>query len=266
MIPRKVVIRGAGDLATGVAHRLWHSGFLVIMLELPGPLVVRRNVAFASAVYEGSIEVENVRAELCPSPAKAGEYLERRVIPVLIDGEAKSLAFLEPSILIDAIMAKRNQVTIIDQADLTIGLGPGFTAGNDVHVVIETERGHNLGRVIHSGSAAEDTTVPGKISGYGIERLLRAPAGGIFRPVKEIGDTVGAGETVAFVDDRKINATISGLVRGMLYGGTRVAEGMKVGDIDPRGATVNYHLISDKARAVGGGVLEAILNRYFRKP
>ena len=263
MIPRKVVIRGAGDLATGVAHRLWRSGFSVVMLELPKPLVVRRTVSFAAVVYEGSIVVESVQAELCSSPDRVNEYFTRKVIPVLIDPHAESLAMLQPSTVVDAIMAKNNKVTGIEDADLVIGIGPGFTAGKDVHAVVETNRGLNLGRVFYSGSAAKDTSEPGIIDGYGRERLLRAPSGGIFKPLRKIGDLVKAGETVASVGREEIKSLIDGMVRGMLYPSLEVTEGMKVGDIDPRGESADYKSISDKARAVGGGVLEAILHRYF---
>ncbi len=264
MIPKTVVIRGAGDLATGVASRLWDSGFSVIMLELPKPLVVRRTVSFATAIYEGSIVVEDTRAEHCLDPGNIRNLLEHRIIPVLEDPNAKLITFLKPSIIIDAIMAKKKTSTRITHADLVIGLGPGFEAGKDVHAVIETKRGHNLGIVYYHGSAAKDTSEPGKIEGYGKERLLRAPVEGIFKPYKKIGDIVKAGDIVAAVDDYEIKAEIDGLLRGMLYHNLKVTAGMKVGDIDPRGETVNYHCISDKARAVGGGVLEAILNRYFK--
>ncbi len=264
MIPKIVVIRGAGDLATGVASRLWNSGFSVVMLELPRPLVVRRTVSFATAIYEGSIVVEGTRAEHCPDPGNIKKMLEKRVVPVLKDPDAEMIVFLKPHILIDAIMAKKQTSTNIMHADLVIGLGPGFRAGEDVHAVVETKRGHHLGRVYYRGSAAKDTSEPGIIEGYGKERLLRAPAEGIFKPYKKIGDIVKVGDIVAAVDRFAIRAQINGLIRGMLYDDIKVTAGMKVGDIDPRGETVNYHCISDKARAVGGGVLEAILNRYFK--
>lgn len=263
MIPRKVVIRGAGDLATGTAHRLCNAGFDVVMLELPRPLVVRRMVSFAAAVYEGEVEVEAVRSVLCPSPDQVSASLKKDVIPILIDPEGHSLTKLKPEILIDAIMAKQNRVTKLTDAELVIGLGPGFTAGQDVHVVIETLRGHNLGRVIYQGSAAEDTAEPTEIEGYGKERLLRAPVDGIFKPLKKIGDLVKAGDIVASIDRTQIYAAIDGLVRGILYPGLTVATGMKVGDIDPRGTAVDYLTISDKARAIGGGVLEAIMHHFY---
>ncbi|MBW6462567.1 MAG: EF2563 family selenium-dependent molybdenum hydroxylase system protein [Firmicutes bacterium] len=264
MLPRLVLIKGAGDLASGVAHRLWFSGFRVVMLELPAPLVVRTTVSFASAVYEGSIEVESLTAKLCPGPEEAACCLSDDIIPVIVDPDAKSIDFLKPEVIIDAIMAKGNRLTKITDAQLVIGLGPGFTAGLDCSAVIETKRGHNLGKVIHSGSAADDTAEPGLIGGYGIERLLRAPAGGTFKPLKNIGETVKSGEAVAMVNDVPIRTQISGLIRGMLYPNLEIKAGTKVGDIDPRGEEVDYLTISDKARAIGGGVLEAILYRYNR--
>lgn len=263
MIPRLVLIRGAGDLATGTAHRLWKSGFKVVMLELPKPLVVRRTVSFASAVHENNIEIESVQAVLCPSPELADQYLSKQVIPVIIDPEAESIDMLKPSIVIDAIMAKNNTGTRLTDAEFVIGIGPGFTVGKDVHVIVETERGHNLGKVLYSGSAAEDTGIPAEIKGFGLERLLRAPTEGIFKPLKEIGDMVSAGDLVALVDQAEIRSSVDGLIRGMLYEGQNVKAGMKVGDIDPRGQDIDFRAISDKARAIGGGVLEAIMHRYF---
>ena len=264
MIPRLVVIRGAGDLATGVAHRLWQSGFELVMLELKQPLVVRRTVSFATAVFQKNITVEGVRAELCPTAEDVPGYHGRSIVPVLVDPEAASLDALQPKILIDATMAKGNRITKIKDAELVIGLGPGFTAGVDVDAVVETNRGHALGRVIDEGSAASDTGEPGNIAGYGKERILRAPIDGLLKPVKEIGELVAKGEIVATVEGTPIRAQISGLVRGMLYPDLFITAGTKVGDIDPRGAEVDFLAISDKARAIGGGVLEAILNRYNR--
>lgn len=263
MIPRKIIIRGAGDLATGVAHRLWNSGFSVVMLELPEPLVVRRTVSFASAVYDGEITVESITAKLCPRSEQIDQYLAQNIVPVLIDPDGTLLADTKPPVLIDAVMAKNNVMTGIDQSELVIGLGPGFTAGTDVHAIIETERGHNLGKVIYSGRAAADTGSPGFIGGYSTERLLRAPHSGCFEPKKDIGDIVKEGETVALVNSTEIRAAINGLIRGMLQAGIVIKSGTKVGDIDPRGKQVDFHSISDKARAVGGGVLEAILHYYF---
>jgi xanthine dehydrogenase accessory factor len=262
MLPKLIMIKGAGDLASGVAHRLWSCGFDVVMLELNKPLVVRTNVSFAAAVYEQAVEVEAVKAVLCVDTEQALQAIKGKVIPVLIDPEAKAIENLKPAVLVDAIMAKGNLLTKIDDAELVIGLGPGFTAGLDVHAVIETKRGHELGRVIYSGQAAEDTAEPGLVEGYGRERLLRAPEAGVFKPHKKIGDLVKKGEQVASVGEKNIYAEVDGLIRGMLYDGLEVSKGTKVGDIDPRGAAVNYGTISDKARAIGGGVLEAVLHRY----
>ncbi len=264
MLPSLILIRGAGDLASGVAHRLWNSGFQIIMLELDNPLVVRRTVSFASAVFDQQIEVEGVKAVLCPSIDLVNSLLVERNIPVLIDPEAHALTDFKPQIVIDAIMAKTNRFTTIQDAELVIGLGPGFVAGSDVHAVIETKRGHTLGRAIYSGSAIADTGEPGLIDGYGRERLLRAPRDGCFKPLRMIGDLVSVGDQVAEVGGESIKAAVSGLVRGMLYPGLEVKAGTKVGDIDPRGKEVDFLNISDKARAIGGGVLEAILNRYNR--
>jgi xanthine dehydrogenase accessory factor len=266
MIPSLVMFRGAGDLATGVAHRLGSAGFKVVMLELEQPLVVRRTVSFATAVFDQKITVEGVRAELCLTLEDVHGYLARNIVPLLVDPGAAALNNLQPKILIDATMSKKNRITKITDAELVIGLGPGFTAGQDVHAVVETKRGHDLGRVIYSGAAASDTGEPGIIGGYGRERLLRAPVDGVFKPIKEIGELIEKGELVATVDQTPIRAEISGLLRGMLYPGLKVSRGVKVGDIDPRGAEVDYLKISDKARSIGGGVLEAILNRYFFLP
>jgi xanthine dehydrogenase accessory factor len=262
-MPRLVLIRGAGDLATGTAHRLWRAGFAVVMLELSQPLVVRRTVSFAAAVYERTMEVETVRAELCPSNDQVATLLKSRVIPVLIDPEGVAIEILKPAVLVDAIMAKKNTGTGINNAGLVIGLGPGFTAGKDVHAVVETKRGHNLGRVLYKGSAAEDTGEPAMVNGYGSERLLRAPEEGNFYPLKAIGELVKSGDQVAYVDNHPIIASIDGMIRGLLYPGLKVVKGLKVGDIDPRGSEVDFKTISDKARSIGGGVLEAIMHRYF---
>lgn len=264
-MPHLVLIRGAGDLATGVAHRLWRAGFKVVMLELPQPLVVRRTVSFAAAVYEGVIEVEAVRAELCPSHDQVAILLKRRVVPVLVDPVGDTIEILKPAVLVDAIMAKINTGTGISSAGFVIGLGPGFTAGKDVHAVVETKRGHSLGRVLYEGSATADTGEPAMINGHGSDRLLRAPEAGNFYALKAIGELVKRGEQVAHIDNNPIIASIDGMIRGMLYPGLKVVKGLKVGDIDPRGNEIDFKTISDKARSIGGGVLEAIMHRYFHK-
>ncbi len=257
-----VVIRGGGDLASGVAHRLWSAGFRAVILEIPQPTVIRRAVAFAEAVYEGRAAVEGVTALLAGSVDEALRTLAQEMLPVLVDPEGRSIAKLAPMALVDAILAKRNLGTRLDQAPLVIGLGPGFTAGLDVHAVVETRRGHNLGKVIWDGQAEPDTGIPEPVGGFAAERVVRAPQEGIFRPVAAIGDRVAAGEPVAYVESAgkvEVQAKISGVLRGILREGLRVTAGMKVGDIDPRGERSYCFSISDKARAIGGGVLEAIM-------
>jgi xanthine dehydrogenase accessory factor len=261
----RVVIRGAGDLASGVAHRLWYAGFDVIMLELPAPLVVRRTVSFAAAVFTGSAVVEGVRARICDGPAEAEHLLAQRIIPVLVDPDGTQSQALHPQVLVDAILAKKNTGTTMQDAPVVIALGPGFTAGVDVHAVIETKRGHDLGRAIYSGAAAANTGIPGEVGGFSTERLLRAPADGIFLTWRQIGQLVAAGETVATVDSQAVTANVGGTLRGLLFPGTAVKKGMKVGDIDPRGHEADCLTISDKARAVAGGVLEAIMHLNHKR-
>lgn len=252
-----VVVRGAGDLASGVAYRLFKSGLDVIMTEIERPLVVRRTVSFAEAVYTGRVTIEGIEACLAGSVEEALSLLEKKVIPVLVDPEATVVKLVHPPVVIDAIMAKRNIGTTIKDAPLVIGVGPGFTAGVDVHVVIETCRGHRLGRVIYNGSAIPDTGAPGAVDGFTLERLLRAPVDGVVKPLRSIGEQVEKGDVVAHVDKTPVYAEMTGLVRGMLKEGTWVSKGTKMGDIDPR-KNAEYDTISDKALAVGGGVLEAV--------
>ncbi len=255
-----VLIRGAGDLASGVAHRLRQAHFPVVMLEIPQPTVVRRTVAFATAAFTGSITVEGVTARKTTVEGVAA-CLARGEIPLLIDPRGETIDSLGPDVLIDAVMAKRNALgTNPRQAGLVIALGPGFVAGRDAHAVIETRRGHDLGRVLWEGQAQGDTGVPGEIAGYSWERLIRAPADGTWEPVVEIGDLVAAGEVVARVGQAEVRSKINGMVRGLLYPGLPVHQGMKAGDVDPRGRREYCFTISDKARAIAGGVLEAILH------
>lgn len=254
-----VVIKGGGDLATGVAHRLHRAGMQVVVTELAQPTVIRRAVAVASAVYEGQVEVEGMVARLVASDDEIRAALALGQVPVVIDPQGEVITRLRPTVVVDAIMAKRNTGTRITDAPIVIGLGPGFTAGVDVHAVIETNRGHNLGRVILSGSAEPNTGIPGPTMGYTIERVLRAPCEGLFKGERRIGDPVEAGEVVASVAGQPVVANISGVLRGLLADGVLVRAGMKVGDVDPRGVREHCFTISDKARAIGGGVLEAIL-------
>jgi len=254
-----VLVRGGGDLGTGVAHRLHRAGFKVVVGELPQPLVIRCTVAFASAVYEGHVEVEEVEARLASNKMGVENLLSQSIVPVIVDPAGEMIPILAPKVVVDARMAKRNLGTTLSDAPIVIGLGPGFIASQDVHAVVETMRGHNLGRVILQGSAEPDTHVPGLVQGYGLERVLWAPCEGCFQSYVDIGERVGAGQIVAQVAGQPIRASISGVLRGLLHDGLLVREGQKVGDIDPRGIAEYCFTISDKARAVGGGVLEAIL-------
>lgn len=255
-----VVIKGGGDLASGVAHRLHQAGFQIIITEIAQPTVIRRAVAFAGAVYDGEVTIEGVTARLVTDPAAALAATGRGEIAVLVDPRGEVIAALRPDIVIDATLAKTNLGTTKDQANIVIALGPGFTAGRDVHAVVETQRGHYLGRVIWQGEAAANTGIPGPVMGYAEERVLRAPADGTFKARKAIGDMVTAGETVATVNGVPMKATISGVLRGLLHDGLQVTRGMKAGDVDPRGERDFCFTISDKARAVAGGVLEAVLH------
>jgi xanthine dehydrogenase accessory factor len=258
-----VLIRGAGEMASGVAHRLHQSHFKICMIEISHPLAVRREVTYSEAIYEGKKEVEGTLAKLISKPEEIEMVWKKGDIPILIDPDGKKTRhFLKPDVLIDAIMAKKNLGTQIGDAPLVIGLGPGFTAGKDVHIVLETNRGHNLGKIILNGSAEPDTGIPGEIGGYTIERLLRTMKRGIFHPQKSIGERVNKGSVVAVADDFPVIAKISGVVRGLLREGVEVKKGMKVGDIDPRGKRELCFTISDKARAIAGGALEGILYRF----
>ena len=257
--PVLVVIRGAGDLATGVALRLHRCGFRVVMTELERPLAVRRSVSFAQAVYDDETTVEGVTAR-CVEARNVRGVLASGAVAVLVDPTGVSLAALQPDVLVDARMAKRNLGTRLSDATLVIGLGPGFTAGQDCHAVVETNRGHNLGRVVWQGQAEPNTGVPGRIGGADAERVLRAPVAGVVQPLRAIGETVQAGEVVARVGEVEVRAGLAGVLRGMLYPGLAVAAGTKLGDIDPRAETAHVQTVSDKSLAIGGGVLEAILS------
>lgn len=259
-----VLIKGGGEQASGVAHRLACSHFKVCITEMPNPQAVRRGVAFCEAVYDGEKEIEGVAAKLIASPDDIFQVWKEGKAPLLIDPETKVKDILKPDVLVDAILAKKNLGTRISDASLVIGLGPGFQTGKDVHIVIETNRGHNLGRVILQGEAEANTGIPGVIAGVSAERVFRAPKDGRFSTTKKIGDHVKAGETVAFVDKAPVKAQVSGVIRGFLRDGTEVHKGMKSGDIDPRGIEEHCFTISDKARAIAGGVLEAILCHFNR--
>ncbi len=252
-----VVIRGAGDLASGVAYRLFKCGMDVIMTEIGRPLVVRRKVAFAETVYSESVDIEGMSACLASNVEEALALLKKRIIPVLVDPEAAVVKHVRPIAVVDARMAKRNLDTTIDEAPIVVGLGPGFTAGVDVRAVVETCRGHHLGRAIYNGSALPDTGSPGAVKGFTRERLLKSPVDGVVTPQRSIGECVEKGELVAIVEGTPVRAEITGLIRGMIKEGVWVPKNTKIGDIDPR-KDAEYDSISDKALAVGGGVMEAI--------
>lgn len=254
-----VLIKGAGDLASGVAHRLYRCGFVPVMTELPGPLVVRRTVAFAEAVYSGRATVEGVPAALAGGVDDVQKLRRQAVIPLVVDPAGESVRCLKPAVLVDATMAKRNTGTGISDAPVVIALGPGFEAAKDAHAVIETKRGHYLGRVILAGAALPDTGEPEPVMGYTRQRLLRAPADGVFSSCRNIGDGVAAGDLAGLVGVHPVRTQISGILRGLLRDGCWVKQGLKIGDVDPRGIPDYCYTISDKARAVAGGVLEAML-------
>ena len=294
-----IICRGAGDLATGIIHRLYRAGHRVIALETDYPAAIRRQVSFCEAVYDGSAAVEGVTARLVPAltdaetdtetysgindtPAAhiASEkwdssvieaVLEAGEVPLLIDPKGESIALLKPDVVVDAIIAKKNLGTTIDMAPLVIGVGPGFTAGQDVHLVIESMRGHNLARIITDGMAQPNTGVPGNIAGFTSERVIHAPAAGYIHDVRKIGDIVQKGDEIARIYPDKgsydnklseyvpVNATITGIIRGLIREGYYFKEGFKIADIDPReGELSNCFTISDKARSIAGSVLEAV--------
>jgi xanthine dehydrogenase accessory factor len=251
------LIKGAGDLATGVALRLLRSGFAVVMTDLPRPTVIRSTVAFAEAVYADRVIVEGVEAVRVAPGDDLSDLLRRGAVPVVVDPDASVRHVLHPDLLVDAVIAKRNTGTRIDDAPAVVALGPGFRAGRDVHAVIETQRGHTLGRVIRDGEALADTGVPGEVGGFAAERVLRAPRAGAFHGLRQIGDRVARGDVVAEVDGEPVRSTLDGVLRGLLHSGLPVTPGYKVGDVDPRAAREHCFLVSDKALSVAGGVLEA---------
>ena len=294
-----IICRGAGDLATGIIHRLHRAGHRVIALETDYPAAIRRQVSFCEAVYDGSAVVEGVTARLVPALADAetdtetysGEndtpaahivsekwdssaieaVLEAGEVPLLIDQKGESVALLKPDVVVDAIIAKKNLGTTIDMAPLVIGVGPGFTAGQDVHLVIESMRGHNLARIITDGMAQPNTGVPGNIAGFTSERVIHAPAAGYIHDVRKIGDIVQKGDEIARIYPDKesydnalseyvpVNATITGIIRGLIREGYYFRKGFKIADIDPRESELtNCFTISDKARSIAGSVLEAV--------
>lgn len=259
-----VVVRGGGDLATGTIHRLWSAGFRVLALECAAPAAIRRQVAVSEAVYTGSAEVEGMRAVLIASPGGAESVWRQGAVPVLVDEKAACLEQLRPDVVVDAIIAKKNLGTHMDMAPLTIALGPGFCAGRDVHAVVETKRGHNLGRIIRQGEAAPNSGVPGNIGGYTAERVLHARKAGTLHILRDIGSIAEQGEPIAEIIGEDggvstVRASISGIIRGMIREGCHITEGFKIADIDPRREELdNCFTISDKARCIAGSVLELV--------
>ena len=254
-----VLIRGAGDLASGVALRLRRAHMDVVMTDLEKPTAIRRTVSFSEAIVHGETVVEGIPARRAETAQEALALLKERVIPVLADPEGTAMAALHPDAVVDAILAKRNLGTRITDAPVVIALGPGFTAGMDCHAVVETMRGHTLGRVYYEGSALPNTGIPGLIGGFSGERVLRAPADGIFYGRVPIGTQVREGDIAGEVNGVPMRCTLTGVLRGILADGTAVHAGMKAGDIDPRCKVEHCYTASDKALSVGGGVLEALL-------
>ena len=261
----RVLVRGAGDIASGIALRLYHAGMQIAMTDIDHPTTIRRTVAFSDAVTNGEQTVEDITALRANSVEEAESLMEKGIIPVLVDPECVCRETISPDVIVDAILAKRNLGTRITDAPIVIGVGPGFTARKDCHAVVETMRGHTLGRVYYEGSALPNTNIPGLIGGFAGERVIRAPGDGVFRSTRKIGDMVEADETVGFVEDLPMKTTIAGVLRGLLADGVTVKKGMKSGDVDPRGEKGYCDLVSDKALSVAGGVLEAILHLEVKR-
>ncbi len=264
-----ILIRGAGEMASGVAYRLHRAGLRVVMTELPQPLAVRRLVCFSEAVYEGQCSVEGIEARCVKDPTdtlKILQVMAKGIIPVLIDPEGESIPALHPTVVVDARMLKKAVELIPQRVNLIIGLGPGFTAGKNCHAAVETNRGHTLGRVYWEGSPQADTGIPDAVGSVREQRVLRAPSDGIFHPQAAIGEHIETGQVIAEVNGQPIVAPFKGVLRGLLRPGVKVSQNLKVGDLDPRNDPSYCSLVSDKALAIGGGVLEAILSKPNLRP
>jgi len=258
-----IAVKGAGEMASAVAWRLHMSNFRnILMLETDYPLAVRREVSFCEAVHEGEKEVEQVRALRVQQPDEIKPCWQKNAIAVAVDPQWQTLRAIQPEVIVDAVLAKKNLGTHLNHAPMVIGLGPGFYAGKDVHLVIETNRGHNLGKIITSGEAEPNTGIPGAIGGFTEERVLRAPGVGKFQSARNIGDLVNVNEILGSVAGVDVRARIAGVLRGLIRPNSQVTQGLKIGDIDPRGEVSYCFTISDKARAIGGSVLEAILRSH----
>lgn len=259
-----IVVRGGGDIASGAIQKLYRSGFKVLVLETETPSAIRRKVAFCEAVYEKEIEIEGIKARLVANDEEIQDCWDSDIVPVMIDSRGKVIERLKPLAVVDGILAKQNFGTKRSMAPITVALGPGFSAPEDVDIVIETMRGHNLGRIIEEGKASENTGVPGIIAGFGIERVIYSDYSGVITNVEKIGNVVEKGDVIAVVGDNEIYASISGVLRGIIRDGYKVKKGLKIADIDPRiSEKDNCFTISDKARNIGGAVLESIL--YLKK-
>lgn len=258
----KLIVRGGGDLASGVIHKLHQCGYQILVLECANPSAIRRKVSFGEAVYDGTIQVEQTTGRLIRDINECQAVWERKEIPILVDEDASAAEVLKPDALIDAILAKKNLGTSRNMAPLTIALGPGFEAGVDVDYVVETQRGHNLGRIIANGCAAPNTGIPGVIAGYGKERVIHAPAEGIIHNCAQIGDIVEKNQIIANIGEVPVKASLTGVLRGIIRDGYLVPMGMKIADIDPRKEQKkNCDTISDKARCIAGGVVEILLSK-----
>jgi xanthine dehydrogenase accessory factor len=256
-----VIVRGGGDIATGVAARLHRAGFAVVVTEIAVPLAVRRLVAFAEAIYAGKTSVEEIKARRVEDAGAAKLALSEKVVPVIVDPPAEIRHTLPPLALIDGRMVKRPSDLSLDAVPMIIGLGPGFMAGMDCHAVVETNRGHHMGRVFWEGSAQDDTGIPEKVAGHDVDRVLRAPASGRFEGMRPLASVVAKGTAVGKVGGVPVHAPFTGTLRGLLHDGLHIDAGAKVGDLDPRCDPTYCYQISDKSLAVGGGVLEALLSQ-----
>lgn len=256
----KVLVRGGGDLASAVIHKLWRSGFKVLVYDLPFPSCVRRTVSFCNAIGEGQWEVEGVRGTFIKELSEIDECFARKEIPVSILPEQELLDYFRPDVFVDATVSKKSPNYDKSFAGLVIALGPNIMAGRDAHVVVETKRGHYLGSLIYEGFATPNTGIPGDVDGFTSDRVLRAPQAGRVQHIRAIGDTVEKGEPVCRVDDKLVAATVPGVIRGLIAQGYEARQGLKIGDIDPRNDIRHCYTISDKGRTIAGGVLEAILH------
>lgn len=258
-ISETIIVRGAGDIATGTIYRLYKAGFRVIALDIEAPTVIRRTVAFAQAIQDGMAVVEDVAARRCESIEEVCYGLKKGEIPVCVDPRGDMIRMVRPDAVVDAILAKKNLGTTRDMAKAVIALGPGFTAKEDVDAVIETNRGHHLGRILYEGMAARNTGIPGNIGGYTHERVIHAPDSGTIRLCHDIGDLVKKDECLALIGETPVISKLDGVLRGMIADGTSVKKGLKIADVDPRGDIAYCYTISDKARNISGGVLEAVM-------